>query len=620
VRTSGLPIGAAGQPGNRGARPACWGIRTLRLMKSSRQKLRGFGLIVASVFGFAIGVSAQSQPDEAQPASTGAISGQVVTDTGQPLGGAAVFVRAYGSTGSGRTTTTDAGGNFQVSGLEPISYTVGAAFSAFVSAPRDPDSSQSSYYRVGDSVKIRLTKGGVITGAVVTSADEPVVAVKVRAYMIRDSNGRPARFGTPIRERTTDDRGIYRIYGLLAGTYIVSAGGTAFSAFNTGVYDTDTPTFAPSSPRETAMEVEVRPGAEASNIDIRYHGEPGHIISGKAVDPAGAAAGTSTIYLSPASGGVSQWSNSTYQPPGAQGFSFIGIADGDYDLVAHAYFPTGDLALSEAKRIKVKGTDISGLELLVKPLGSITGRVAFEESKVPECNGKRRQIFAETIIVPWHNEKNSPKDQPQMAWLGSPVFPDKQGDFMMRNLLPGQYRLNTRPLAKYWYLKSITLPSSSPAVRGPATKGAQAVRLVDAARNWTTLKSGERLSRVVITFAAGAASLKGQIKPAEGQKLPPKLFVYLVPAEPDKAEDVLRFFVAPTEADGSFALNNLPPGLYLTLAKVAGESESNVLSKLRLPEEAESRTKLHQEAMLSKVETELKPCQNVTDYSLPLKL
>jgi hypothetical protein len=178
-------------------------------------------------------------------------------------------------------------------------------------------------------------------------------------------------------------------------------------------------------------------------------------------------------------------------------------------------------------------------------------------------------------------------------------------------------------LAKYWYLKSISLPAStaakSPATKAPAAKGVQAPRMVDAARNWTTLKSGDRISGLVITLAEGAASLKGQIKPAEGQKLPPKSFVYLVPAEPDKAEDVLRFFVALAEADGSFVLNNLPPGRYLTLAKVAGEGESNVLSKLRLPDEVETRTKLRQEATLAKIETELKPCQNVTDYSLPLK-
>ena len=269
------------------------------------------------------------------------------------------------------------------------------------------------------------------------------------------------------------------------------------------------------------------------------------------------------------------------------------------------------MALSEPRRVKVRGADITGVELTVKPLGSITGRVALEESKAPECKGKRRPLFGETLITPWHNEKNATKDQPQFPWsLGAPTFPDKQGDFTMRNLAPGQYRFHTRPFAKYWYLQSI---SFRPSV-APTAKAAPANRPVDAARNWTTLKPGDRVSGLIITLAEGAASLKGQIKVAEGQKLPPKLFIYLVPAEPEKAEDVLRFFASLVAADGSFALNNLPPGRYWTIAKAAGENESNVLSKLRLPDEAEARAKLRQEAELAKTETELKPCQNVTDY------
>ncbi len=600
-------------------------------MKSFRQQLRGAGLVVGLVFLFAISITAQPQPDEVQTASTGAITGQVVTDTGQPVAGAAVFVRAYGATGAVRNTTTDAEGNFQVSGLDPVSYVVGASFSPFVTAPRDPESTQPSYFRVGDSVKIQLTKGGVITGSVVTSADEPVVAVRVRAHMIRDSYGRSIRYGTPFKERTTDDRGIYRIYGLAPGTYVLSAGGGGgFSGFNLSPYETDMPTFAPSSPRDTAMEVNVQSASEVSNVDIRYRGEPGHIVSGSAIDAAGTAPGSFTIYLSPISSGVSQSGNSTFQPSGSLGFSLYGVADGDYHVVAQTYFPTGEFALSEPKRIKVNGADISGIELAVKPLASITGRIELEESELTECKGKRRPLFAETLITSWHNEKNIAKDQPQFPWsLGAPIFPDKQGDFTMRNLAPGQYRLQTRPLAKYWYLKSISLKSSAPAAkaaatrtpagRAPAARSSQIGRSVDAARNWTTLKSGDRVSGLTITLAEGAASLKGQIKPADGQKLQPRMFVYLVPAETEKAEDVLRFFGSLVEADGSFTLNNLPPGRYLTIAKVSDESESNVLTKLRLPDEAEVRTKLRQEASLAKIETELKPCQNVTDFSLPLK-
>jgi len=55
------------------------------------------------------------------------------------------------------------------------------------------------------------------------------------------------------------------------------------------------------------------------------------------------------------------------------------------------------------------------------------------------------------------------------------------------------------------------------------------------------------------------------------------------------------------------------------MAQAASESDTNVLSKLRLPDEAEARAKLLHDAEAAKIEAELKPCQNVTDYRLSLK-
>ena len=124
---------------------------------------------------------------------------------------------------------------------------------------------------------------------------------------------------------------------------------------------------------------------------------------------------------------------------------------------------------------------------------------------------------------------------------------------------------------------------------------------------------------MTITIAEGAASLNGQIDVADGQKLPSKVFVYLVPAEREKADDVLRFFASIVSADGTFSLSNLPPGRYRVIAQAASENDSNILSKLRLPDEAEIRTKLLHDAEAAKIETELKPCQNVTDYRLSFK-
>ncbi|HEU0253510.1 MAG TPA: hypothetical protein VFR12_10805, partial [Pyrinomonadaceae bacterium] len=111
----------------------------------------------------------------------------------------------------------------------------------------------------------------------------------------------------------------------------------------------------------------------------------------------------------------------------------------------------------------------------------------------------------------------------------------------------------------------------------------------------------------------------GKLPLAEGESVPAGAFVFLVPAEPDKGEDVLRFFVTEVAADGTFALNNLPPGKYWTLAQTTNDTQITAAGKLRQPESAAARTKLRRTAETVKSELELKPCQNVADYQIALK-
>ena len=559
-------------------------------------------------------VAAQSRSDEKSDV-TGKISGHVVNDAGQPLADAIVSIRPYGIGPRGRTTTTNRDGSFEVTGLEPVAYLVSASFPGYVPAPRDPDLNPIGYYRVGDSARIQMIKGGVITGTVTMSGGEPTVLVPVRAYMIRDSKGQPARYGAPFLEKNTDDRGVYRIYGLVPGTYLVAAGGGGRSYdHNISPYATDVPTYSPSSTRDTAAEILVRSGEEIADVDIRYRGESGQAVSGFVNSKLAAdlSQGFWITLVSSFNGG-SQPSYSSQQPPGGRGFSIFGVADGEYDVIAQSYLPaTREWILSTPRRIKVLGADITGLELTASPLGSITGHINLEDSKAPECKDKRRPLFGETLVTPWHNEKSA--DQPSFVFgLGGPAVPDKQGDFTLRNLARGQYRFNARPMAKYWFLKSISWQSSG----APLAK-ANENRPTDAARNWTTLKAGERLSGLIITLAEGAASLQGQIDVAEGRKLPSRMFVYLVPAERENANDVLRFFASIVSADGTFELTNLSPGRYRIVAQAVADNESNILSKLRLPDEAEMRAKLLRDAEATKIETELKPCQNVRDFRMPL--
>src|SRR6266498_314593 len=240
-----------------------------------RASLLAHWLLVFLSFGT---VSAQQSNDVSQlkPPASSAITGRVVNESGQPLPGVAVSVGAWGGP-SGRRTATDNEGHFKAEGLDPGIYRIFASSPAYVSENPQPSDSNDPppYYRPGDSVTIKLIKGGVIAGTVTSGGGDPIVNITVRAYRVRDAEGKPLPTATSSRERLTDDRGYYRLYGLQPGSYTVSAGGQAtfVAGYAANPYGNDVPTFSPVSTRDTAVEFVVRSGEEAT-ADIRYRGEP----------------------------------------------------------------------------------------------------------------------------------------------------------------------------------------------------------------------------------------------------------------------------------------------------------------------------------------------------------
>ncbi len=447
---------------------------------------------------------------------------------------------------------------------------------------------------------------------------EPLVQVAVRVMLIRDANGQPPRYAANTQQRLTDDRGLYRIYGLLPGTYVVSAGGRSFASYGVGgAYDTDAPTYAPSSTRDSADEVTIRAGEETSGVNIRYRGEPGHSISGFVTGPAELQFGISLV-LSQVINGVRFPASAAIQFPNSKGFSFDGIADGEYDLNAQASLAPGDYLMAEPRRIRVKGKDIAGVALTIKSLGSIGGRVNFEASTAPECKNKRRPSLAETVVTARRSEKSISLNEARLPGMdGSVSPPNKSGDFQLRNLGAGQFGLDARFFAKYWYLRSIT--QSAPESAAISNRGAPVnVRPIDLAQNGLSLKFGERVSGVTVTLAEGASSLRGTINAPAADSVAANLYVHLLPTEKENAEDLLRLFATRVNSDRTFAFSNLPPGRYWVVVQPSAVTAVSLQSKLREPAAIEMRRQLQRTAEAGKLLVELKPCQNVTDYELPV--
>ena len=586
-------------------------------MRLANQSLRMILLplvCVGLLLAWSVSVAAQEDESKTAAPRTGAISGRVINENGQPVPHVTIYVTSPTSP-QPRTTFTNDDGNFEISGLDSLVYNVGAAAPAYVNAPREPDS-LPTYYRIGDSVTIPLFKGGIVTGTVTSPSGEPMVQTGVRAILIRDSFGKPPQGPRFPVERPTDDRGIYRIYGLASGTYLISAGGRGAYGYSVNAYDSDAPTYSPSSTRDTAAEVVVRAGEEFSGVDIRYRGEPGHVVSGVVNGPMSPSSGPNVILTQTANGGTLFTASAFQSYNNNKGFAFYGVADGDYDLTAQSYLGPGETTASEPLRITVKGSDVTGINLAVKGLGSISGHVTLEPSVAIECKNKRQPLLSETLLVVRRSEKYTSKNELSFPNIFAQNSPDKSGDFVLHSLGPGQFNFNARFFAKYWYLRSIT--RDTPAT--PPPRNGAAMRPTDVARNGLRLKFGERVSGLTVTLAAGAASLRGVVKPAAGEGLPAKLYLNLVPAEKESAEDVLRFFSVLVNSDGKFAVNNLPPGRYWALAQAGSDNEPRSDSRLRAPEESDMRAQILRAAEAARTAVEFKPCQNMSDYELPFKI
>ena len=569
--------------------------------------------LTAATVLWAQSARAQPKPKTEQPETAetklGSIKGRVLVD-GQAVNNASISASRLNSAAPPRGVPTNDSGDFEIKGLEPGVYRLRPAAPGYVAPPAEVN--EETYYRVGDSVMLSMIRGGVITGKILTANDEPLVAVKVRAMMIRDINGKsPAAEGSSV-ERFTDDRGIYRIFGLLPGTYLVAAGGRGSNGYSMNAYDNDAPTYAPSSTRDTAAEISLS-GGEEKAIDIHYRADVGHAVSGNVTVPVNPNSPWITVNMTRLIGGAPDIRFATSQNANIKGFEFHGVGDGEY-LIWAQYAPNAETLLSDPKRITVKGADITGIALTTRPLATVTGELRLEESKLEVCKEKRRPAFDETLVAIQRNPKQTTKDQPQVPLYGAAqAVPDRTGNFALRNLEGGQYSFDVRYFGRYWYLRSITQKTSI-AVSKDATANE-----MDATRSWLQLKAGDRLTGLRFTLAEGAASFSGQFEIAKNEQPPARLMLYLVPAEKESGDDVLRFFVARADADLSFLIDHVPPGRYRAITKTAAENESMSSATLRLPDAAATRAKIKREAEAAKIEIELKPCQNLSEYKMPLE-
>jgi hypothetical protein len=533
----------------------------------------------------------------------GAITGHVVADDGGGMASVTVILSSgSGQGGQRRSTTTDEEGNFRFTDLPARAYIINVVRSReYVEPPAASGGAERRYYRIGETANIALIKGGVITGRVTNAAGEPLIGMRMSAIRVRDAEARPSQTAATSPQRTTDDRGVYRIYGLQPGRYIVVAN-SSLGYSGGALYYGEAPTYYPSSTRDAAAEVTVASGSEASGIDIRYRGEPGYAVSGKITGADLAeSTGTLAVYLNQATTAAGFGVIFIYPNQGSANFAFYGVPDGEYELSTESYdINRVDGFSSQPRRVTVKGADATGIELKLAPQSSIAGKVVLE-TLAERCDEKRRPAPEEIILQVRRDD--AVKAPPPALSFPRDASANEKGEFLLRRLNPARYRLQVNMPDESWYLKSLTAPA-------PAG-------IVDIARSGIPLKAGERVSGITVTIAEGAASLRGSVAPhEEGARLPAKMTVHLVPAETASADDALRYAEAGVERDNSFEFKNLAPGKYRLLVRAARTVQFGDSPPAPVAWDANERAKLRKEAEAMKTEVDLKPCQRVLDQIL----
>ena len=158
---------------------------------------------------------------------TAVVSGSVMmAGSTQPARKARVSLSGAELRGS-RTAVTDDQGRFSFTALPAGRYNLSANKPGHVTVSygqRRPGR-PGTPIQLSDGQKfqadLQIPKGSVLTGTVLDENGEPSPQTQVRVMRLATQNGRKVLQGS--NSGSTDDRGIYRVFGLLPGDYVVCA-------------------------------------------------------------------------------------------------------------------------------------------------------------------------------------------------------------------------------------------------------------------------------------------------------------------------------------------------------------------------------------------------------------
>ena len=182
---------------------------------------------------------------------------------------------------------------------------------------------------------------------------------------------------------------------------------------------------------------------------------------------------------------------------------------------------------------------------------------------------------------------------------------NEKGEFVVHRLVAGRYHIGA-DIPEDWFVRKITTTGVTPA-KPP----------IDVSREGVAIAAGQRLGGLSIEVSEGAAGLRGRLVSDGGKKgSMTRNRVHLVPAEPESADNALRFYEAVVDSEGGFTLMNLAPGRYFIIARALTDEEWADRVPRRASWDPSTRSALLQDAKAANTPVDLQRCQRVNDLAV----
>jgi Carboxypeptidase regulatory-like domain len=455
-------------------------------------------------------------------------------------------------------TTTDEEGRFRLEKLAAGRYSMTPFAPAFV-IPSEPNSGWPPGRIVHlddgealEKVDFALTRGGVITGRVTNADGRPVVGEIITLANVDETTKKTrmdplaaSPFGKSMY--MTDDRGIYRLYGLPAGRYILSIGAAEGAQSFNLKSRFHAQTFHPGvTDKAKAAIVELKEGGEATGADIRLglasqtYKASGRVIdadTGKPIPAAvanyGSTAGDAKMVMPR---GLGALANSKGE------FKIDTLVPGRYH--AFASFDEDTDSYSDLTPFEITSGDVTGLVVKVHRGQSVSGLISIEGTNDPETIASLSKLQVGAYVM--GNDPTAPR------MLTAKIAPD--GSFRIAGVQPGKLRI---------YVNRFFVPTKLAVLR--------------VERNGITQSDGIQISanespadiRIILANASGV--VRGQITFADGAMADDARLE--VTAHRVGGTGVGDNEQAEVDASGRFKFENLLPGDYeLAVEKAGAES------------------------------------------------